>query len=108
MLLILAVLSLVSFCGELAQSGQSVRMLNGRSCVQITYSLIISYWRNLYRKKENNILLISKEIALKLNKEYGVPYGEGGISTTGKLNGRHKYYLCESKKNMILLEKVTK
>ena len=32
-------------------------------------------------KKVNKILLISKEIAHKLNKEFGVPFGENGISS---------------------------
>lgn len=54
------------------------------------------------------ILLISKELAHKLNKEYGVPFGENGISMTGKLNGRHKYYICENKRNLSLLEKLEK
>lgn len=60
------------------------------------------------RKKVNNILLISKEIAHKLNKEFGVPFGENGISLTGKENGRHKYYLCESRKNLSLIKKLEK
>ena len=59
-------------------------------------------------KKVNIIILISKEIAHKLNKEFGVPFGENGISSTGKLNGRHKYYLCESSKNLSLLKKLGK
>ena len=92
--------------GELAQYGQSVRLLNGRSQVQILYSPISSIEEILYRKKVNKILLISKEIAHKLNKEFGVPFGENGISSTGKLNGRHKYYLCESSKNKEFLSKV--
>ena len=54
------------------------------------------------------MILISKEIAHKLNKEFGVPFGENGISSTGKENGRHKYYLCESSKNLSLLKKVEK
>ena len=53
-----------------------------------------------------NIILITKEVAHKLNKNYGVPFGENGISETGKLNGRHKYYLCESRKNKEFLLKV--
>ena len=68
----------------------------------------LSYRINTNRKKENKILLISKEIAHKLNKEFGVPFGENGISSTGKLNGRHKYYLCESRKNLSLLKKLEK
>ena len=66
----------------------------------------LSYRINTKQKEGNNILLISKEIAHKLNKEFGVPFGENGISTTGKLNGRHKYYLCESSKNKEFLSKV--
>ena len=92
--------------GELAQFGQSVRLLNGRSQVQILYSPISSIEEILYRKKVNKILLISKEIAHKLNKEFGVPFGENGISTS-KTNHK-KYYLCESRKNLSLLKKLEK
>ena len=60
------------------------------------------------RKKASIIKLISKEIAHKLNKEFGVPFGENGISSTGKENGRHKYYLCESRKNLSLLKRLEK
>ena len=35
-----------------------------------------------------------------------MPFGENGISSTGKENGRHKYYLCESSKNKEFLSKV--
>ena len=91
--------------GELAQYGQSVRLLNGRSQVQILYSPISSMEEILYRKKANIIILISKEIAHKLNKEFGVPFGENGISVSGT---RRKYYLCESRKNLSLLKKVEK
>ena len=59
----------------------------------------------LYRKKVNKILLISKEIAHKLNKEFGVPFGENGISVSGT---RRTYYLCESSKNLSLLKKLGK
>ena len=51
---------------------------------------------------------ISKEIAIKLNKEYGIPFGYGGISSTGKENGRHKYYICENEKNLNLIKKLLK
>ena len=51
------------------------------------------------------ILLISKELAHKLNKEYGVPFGENGISVSGT---RRKFYICESKRNLSLLEKLEK
>ena len=92
--------------GELAQFGKSVRLLNGRAQVQILYSLISSIEEILYRKKENIIILISKDIAHKLNKEFGVPFGENGISTS-KTNHK-KYYLCESRKNLSLLKKLEK
>ena len=75
-----------------------------KSCI-LQYLLLKKY-KN--RKKVNKILLISKEIAHKLNKEFDVPFGENGISSTGKLNGRHKYYLCESRKNLSLLKKLEK
>ena len=52
------------------------------------------------------IILISKEIAHKLNKEFDVPFGENGISTS-KTNHK-KYYLCESRKNLSLLKKLEK
>ena len=60
----------------------------------------------LYRKKEIIIILISKEIAHKLNKEFGVSFGENGISTS-KTNHK-KYYLCESRKNLSLLKRLEK
>ena len=66
----------------------------------------LSYRINTNRKKENKILLISKEIAHKLNKEFGVPFGENGISTS-KTNHK-KYYLCESRKNLSILKKLVK
>lgn len=44
------------------------------------------------------MIKISKEDALKLNKEYGVKFGENGISRT---HGHNKhYYLCESEYNL--------
>ena len=92
--------------GELAQYGQSVRLLNGRSQVQILYSPISSIEEILYRKKANIIILISKDIAHKLNKEFSVPFGENGISTSK--TSHKKYYLCESRKNLSLLKKLEK
>lgn len=53
------------------------------------------------------MILISKEIAHRLNKECNVRFGENGISTTGKGNGRHKYYLCESDYNIKNLYRIT-
>ena len=64
-------------------------------------------WEIFYRKKVLFILLISKELAHKLNK-LGVPFGYEGISMTGKGNGRHKYYLCEKRKNLDLMKTLTK
>ena len=49
---------------------------------------------------------ISKEIALKLNKEYGVPFGYEGISTSKTKHKKH--YLCENKRNLSLLEQLGK
>ncbi len=51
------------------------------------------------------ILLITKEIAHKLNKKYGVPFGYEGISVSGT---RRKYYLTESPYNLNALKKLTK
>ena len=70
--------------------------------------LLLPYWEYNIERSENKILLINKEIAHKLNKEFDVPFGENGISSTGKLNGRHKYYLCESRKNLSLLKRLEK
>lgn len=44
------------------------------------------------------MIKISREDALKLNKEYGVKFGENGISHS---HGHHKnYYLTESEYNL--------
>ena len=44
------------------------------------------------------MIKITKKDALKLNKEYGVKFGENGISRT---HGHHKkYYLTESEYNL--------
>lgn len=49
------------------------------------------------------MIKISKEEALKLNKEHGVKFGENGISHT---HGHHKnYYLTESEYNLRALLK---
>ena len=51
------------------------------------------------------MIKISNEEAKKLNK-LGVPYGENGISHT---HSHHKhYFLCESKKNISMIEKLRK
>ena len=44
----------------------------------------LSYRINTNGKKEIIIIQISKENAHKLNKEFGVPFGYEGISSTGK------------------------
>lgn len=59
-------------------------------------------------KKEEKILIkISKEIAQELNRNYGVPYGENGISHTLGKSKKKTYYLCESSKNMQKLQVLT-
>lgn len=45
------------------------------------------------------MIKISKDVAHKLNRDYGVPFGEGGISHTYSGKSR-TYYLCEREKNM--------
>lgn len=50
------------------------------------------------------LIIIPKSDALALHKEYAVPYGYGGISHTSSNVGT--YYLCESKKNMKLLNEL--
>lgn len=92
--------------GELAQFGQSVRLLNGRSQVQILYSPISSIEEILYRKKENIIILITKQESIELQK-LGHKFGSDG--NLHKSKSRHpKYYLTESKKALIDLEKIRK
>ena len=53
------------------------------------------------------MIKISKEIAQKLNSNYGVPYGENGISHTVGSGKKKTYYLCESPRNMNKLQKLT-
>jgi hypothetical protein len=51
------------------------------------------------------LIKITKSEAKELNK-LGVNYGENGISHT---HSHHKhYFLCESRKNMYLIEKLRK
>jgi hypothetical protein len=52
------------------------------------------------------MIKISKEIAQELNSNYGVPYGENGISHTLGKGKKKTHYLCESARNMKLLEKL--
>lgn len=53
-----------------------------------------------------NILGISKNEALKLNKEYNVPFGENGISRT---YSKYKhYFLAPTRDNINALEKIRK
>ncbi len=57
-------------------------------------------------KYEEKILVqIRKEEAMKLNK-MGIPFGEGGISTSHSSN--KKYYLCENKPNLTKLKQIRK
>lgn len=53
------------------------------------------------------MILISKEIAHRLNKECNVRFGDNGISATGMNNGRRRYYLCESEWNIKNLYRIT-
>ena len=46
------------------------------------------------------MIKISKEIAKELNSNYGVPYGENGISHTVGKGKKRTYYLCENSRNM--------
>ena len=92
--------------GELAQYGQSVRLLNGRSQVQILYSPISSIEEILYRKKENIIILITKQESIELQK-LGHRFGsEGTLHHT--YTSHKKYYLTESKQALADLEKIRK
>ena len=103
---VLKVLLFVFLNGELAQYGQSVRLLNGRSQVQILYSPISSIEEILYRKKENIIILITKQESIELQK-LGYRFGSDG--NLHKSKSRHpKYYLTESKKALADLEKIRK
>ena len=44
------------------------------------------------------MIRVSKEAALKLNKEYGIKFGENGLS---KPHGHHKhYFLAETERNL--------
>ncbi len=92
--------------GELAQFGQSVRLLNGRSQVQILYSLISSMEEILYRKKEFIIILITKQESIELQK-LGHKFGsEGTLHHT--YTSHKKYFLTESKQALADLEKIRK
>ena len=55
-------------------------------------------------KEGINLIKISKEESLELNKKYGIPYGENGISHT--YTRYQHYYLCENRRNMQSLEKI--
>ena len=57
-------------------------------------------------KVVKNILLISKEIAHKLNKEFGVLFTNYRISKNK--TSQKKIYLCESRKNLSLLKNLEK
>lgn len=67
--------------------------------VRIDLLLLLFYYRrNIYKSEEKELIKISKDAAHKLNKEYGVKFGENGISKT---TTKHpNYYLCESEYNL--------
>ena len=80
-----------------------IRLVDG-SITHTCYSILSDKYK--IERSEISIIKISKENAHKLNKEFGVPFGENGISTS-KTNHK-KYYLCESRKNLSLLKKLEK
>ena len=50
---------------------------------------------------------ISSKEAESLHKNYGINYGDGGISVHGRFKTRGKsHYLCESSYNMKCLQEV--
>jgi len=61
-----------------------------------------------YKKiEERKLKQISKEVAHRLNREFGIPFScEEGISSSK--TKYKKYYLCESKRNMSCLYKLNK
>jgi len=54
------------------------------------------------------LINISKDVAHRLNKEFGIPFScYEGISRSKSRHGKHsKYYLAESKYNLNSLRKV--
>ena len=54
------------------------------------------------RRELIGLIKISKDDAMRLNKKYGIPYGENGISHTVT---KHSYFLCESRYNMNIYRK---
>lgn len=75
-----------------------------------SYSSLFSTTKNRGNKNERCeicLIQISKKEAIKLNKEYGVNYGENGISHTRSCHNKRKtYYMCKSYKNMDALNKL--
>ena len=59
-----------------------------------------------YREKEENMIQINKTQAIQLNKNYNVPFKDGGISHTYSKHGR-KYYLTASDANIEALNQLT-
>lgn len=57
--------------------------------------------------EEKELKQISKEVAHRLNREFGIPFScEEGISSSK--TKYKKYYLCESRYNMSCLYKLNK
>ena len=76
------------------------------SQVQILYSPISSIEEILYRKKENIIILITKQESIELQK-LGHKFGSEG--TLHHSRSRYpKYYLTESKETLSDLNKIRK
>lgn len=80
-----------------------IRVVAGSSPATL-FTLLFEENNNM--KVVKKIIPISKKTAHKLNKEYGVPFGYEGISTSKTKN--KKFYLCESKHNLSLLSKIEK
>ena len=53
------------------------------------------------------MIKISNDVAKELNSNYGVPYGENGISHTVGKGKKKTHYLCESAKNIQKLKELT-
>ena len=65
--------------------------------------------REIFRKsRKRKLINISKDVAHRLNKEFGIPFScYEGISRSKSRHGKHsKYYLSESKYNLSCYNKL--
>lgn len=61
-------------------------------------------WQNILKERVIVIIPITKDEAQKLNKKYGVKFGDYGISST---HTKHKkFFLTENKANLNALNKI--